>query len=544
MPFIPALLLILDGYGLAPRSSGNAVSLARTPHLDRLIGSSEALCPGVVRLGASGRAVGLPAGYMGNSEVGHLNIGAGRVVNQDMTRIDLAVESGALATNPALTDLLAAIGKSGGRLHLLGLLSDGGVHSHVRHLEALMRIAVQSGVPVLLDLFTDGRDAPPDSGIRFVLELRQIMAGIRSEFGLAGPGGVSRLRLATLCGRYYAMDRDRRWDRVRKAWDLLTRGTGRYSDDPCAALAAAYRQGETDEFFAPHLFGEPEDVRIRDGDGLFFFNFRADRARELVSAFHCPDFTGFERERIPELAGLATMTAYDSTFAVPVAFPGEHLRQTLGEVVSNLGLRQLRIAETEKYAHVTYFFSGGREAPFPGEERILVDSPRDVPTYDLKPEMSVHEVTARLLAAGQAGSGGRPHDFVVCNFANPDMVGHTGNIEASIRALEAVDVCVGRVLEFVRKRGWLLLVTADHGNSEELLDAQGRAQTAHTCNETPFLVLDGRNGALLPLYGPGRLGDIAPTLLGLWGVTPPPVMTGRDLSRPETSQTGMMEDRP
>ncbi len=544
MPFVPAILLILDGYGLAPYSSGNAIALARTPHLDRLIGPSEALRSGVIRLAASGRAVGLPPGYMGNSEVGHLNIGAGRVVDQDMTRIDLAAESGALATNPALTELLGAIRNSGGRLHLLGLLSDGGVHSHIRHLEALMRIAVQAGVPVLLDLFMDGRDAPPDSGIRFVSDLRQSMSRIRSEFGSETSDGVSPLRLATLCGRYYAMDRDKPWDRVQKAWALLARGEGRYSDDPCAALSAAYGRGETDEFFAPHVFGEPEEIRIRDGDGLFFFNFRADRAHELAGAFLCSDFTGFERERVPELAGLATMTAYDSSFDVPVAFPKEHLRQTLGEVVSDLGLRQLRIAETEKYAHVTYFFNGGREAPFPGEDRILVDSPRDVPTYDLKPEMSVHEVTRRLLAVEQPGNGGLPHDLVVCNFANPDMVGHTGNIGATVRALEAVDTCVGRIVEFVKKRGWRLLVTADHGNSEELLDTQGGPHTAHTCNETPFLVLDGGTGDLLPLYGSGRLGDIAPTLLGLWGITPPLVMTGRDLGKPDTSQTGTTENRP
>ncbi len=530
MTFTPTLLLILDGYGLAPASAGNAVSLAKTPCLDRLIGLPEASRPGVARLEASGRAVGLPAGYMGNSEVGHLNIGAGRVVYQDMTRIDLAVESGELAANPALAGVLAAVGQSKGRLHLLGLLSDGGVHSHIRHLKALVDIALRAGVPVLLDLFTDGRDTPPTSGAGLVADLRRAMADAENNAGVSA-------RIGTLCGRYYAMDRDKRWERVNIAWDLLTRGVGQRETDPEAALAAAYAAGETDEFLKPRLFGAPDDIRVRDGDGLFFFNFRADRARELASAFHCADFSGFDRGARPRVAGMAAMTSYDAGLDLPVAFARDNLEDTLGETASRLGMRQLRIAETEKYAHVTYFFNGGREDPFPGEDRILVDSPRDVPTYDLKPEMSVAQVTERLLAAWRDGAEGRPYDLIVCNFANPDMVGHTGDIQAAIRALEAVDACVERIEKAVLASGGRLVLTADHGNSEEMLDADGRPQTAHTCNPVPFLVRegsasgdDGTGERPARLRQGGKLGDIAPTLLGLWGITPPAAMTGRNLA--------------
>ncbi len=530
MTFTPTLLLILDGYGLAPASAGNAVSLAKTPCLDRLIGLPEASRPGVARLEASGRAVGLPAGYMGNSEVGHLNIGAGRVVYQDMTRIDLAVESGELAANPALAGVLAAVGQSKGRLHLLGLLSDGGVHSHIRHLKALVDISLRAGVPVLLDLFTDGRDTPPTSGAGLVADLRRAMADAENNAGVSA-------RIGTLCGRYYAMDRDKRWERVNIAWDLLTRGVGQRETDPEAALAAAYAAGETDEFLKPRLFGAPDDIRVRDGDGLFFFNFRADRARELASAFHCADFSGFDRGARPRVAGMAAMTSYDAGLDLPVAFARDNLEDTLGETASRLGMRQLRIAETEKYAHVTYFFNGGREDPFPGEDRILVDSPRDVPTYDLKPEMSVAQVTERLLAAWRDGAEGRPYDLIVCNFANPDMVGHTGDIQAAIRALEAVDACVERIEKAVLASGGRLVLTADHGNSEEMLDADGRPQTAHTCNPVPFLVRegsasgdDGTGERPARLRQGGKLGDIAPTLLGLWGITPPAAMTGRNLA--------------
>ena len=524
MPLTPTLLLILDGYGIAPASRGNAVSLARTPNLDRLIGLPEARRPGVVRINASGRAVGLPDGYMGNSEVGHLNIGAGRIVYQDMTRIDLAVEDGSLASNPAVVGLLAALRQSGGRLHLLGLLSDGGVHSHIRHLEALMNIALAAGVPVLLDMFMDGRDTPPAKGVDF---LRELQAAADRGQALATDGAT--VRINTLCGRYYAMDRDKRWDRVKLAWDLLVHGQGERVADAEAAIRAAYAKGESDEFIKPRLLGEADDCRVRDGDGLFFFNFRADRARQMVSAFHLADFAGFERGRQPRLAGLATMTSYDAALGVPVAFSKDNLTKTLGEVVSDLGLAQLRIAETEKYAHVTYFFSGGREEPFPGEDRILVESPRDVATYDLKPEMSVRQVTERLLEAWSGGGPAGRYSLVVCNFANPDMVGHTGSVEATVRALEAVDECVGRVVAAVAASGGRLILTADHGNSEELIDAQGQPQTAHTCNPVPLLVQNA-DGTALPLQEGGKLGDIAPTLLALWDVAPPAEMTGDSLT--------------
>lgn len=522
MSLTPTLLLILDGYGLAPAGPGNAASLARTPHIDRLVN-----LPGATRIDASGRAVGLPAGYMGNSEVGHLNIGAGRIVYQDMTRIDVAMESGELAANPVLNELLSAVKKAGGRLHFAGLLSDGGVHSHINHLGALMDIAAAHGVDVRVHAFMDGRDTSPTSGEGFLRDMAQMMERAR-----AAHPGVS-IRPSSLVGRFYAMDRDKRWERVKVAWDLMVRGEGARSDDPVAAVRALYAAGETDEFLKPQLFGDPADVCVRDGDGLFFFNFRADRGRELVSAFHFPDFDGFDRGRLPALSGLATMTSYDGALHVPVAFPKENLVQTLGEVVSGLGLPQLRIAETEKYAHVTYFFSGGREEPFPHEERILVNSPKDVPTYDLKPQMSVQEVTDRFIEAWGAGSKeGAPYALAVCNLANPDMVGHTGDIEAAVKALEYVDACVGRLTETVLVSGGRVLLTADHGNVEAMLDEAGKPQTAHTCNQVPLVAVERGEGGerALPLRSGGKLGDIAPTLLHMWGVDKPAVMTGESLA--------------
>lgn len=519
MNVIPTLLLILDGYGLAPASAGNAVALAKTPCLNTLIGLPEASRSGVIKLEASGRAVGLPAGYMGNSEVGHLNIGAGRVVWQDMTKIDVALEKGELANNPALQEVLHKVLQSKGRLHFLGLLSDAGVHSHIRHLEGLIRVALSAGVPVMLDLFTDGRDTPPDSGVKFVHMLQLMLESAKNA--TKNPN----VKIGTLCGRFYAMDRDKRWDRVKVAWDMLVHGQATEFDDPEKALAASYARNETDEFVKPLRFGTSKETCVRDGDGLFFFNFRADRAREMVSAFHRADFTEFDRGKCPNLAALATMTSYDATLDVPVAFTKDNLPDTLGEVVSSLGLRQLRIAETEKYAHVTYFFNGGREQAFSNEDRILIDSPRDIPTYDLKPEMSILTVTEKLIAAWQQ----KVYNLVVCNFANPDMVGHTGNLTATINALHSVDSCVSKVLEAVKARGGRLILTADHGNSEEMLDSSGKPHTAHTCNPVPFLIFESTTGELLPLHGKGRLCDIAPTLLHLWGITPPSAMTGHSL---------------
>ena len=505
-PLTPTLLLILDGYGLAEPGPGNAATLARIPNLDRLLDQ-----PNRVALAASGRAVGLPDGYMGNSEVGHLNIGAGRIVYQDMTRIDMAVESGELAKNPVLCELLEHVRASGGRIHFAGLLSDGGVHSHIAHLEALLRIAADYGVPAVVHAFLDGRDTPPTSGVNYVRRLKDCLEETGARFG-------------SMIGRFYAMDRDKRWERVLVAWNMLVHGHGEVVSDPVAALETAYAAGEVDEFLKPRLVGDPQDVILHDGDGLFFFNFRADRARELAAAFHLTDFDGFDRGSMPKLAGIACMTSYDATLHLPVAFAKGNLEQTLGEVVADKGLRQLRIAETEKYAHVTYFFSGGREQSFKGEDRILVNSPRDVATYDLKPQMSAEEVTDRFIEAWNTGI----YTLAVCNLANPDMVGHTGVIPAAIAALETVDACVGRIAAVVAASGGRLVLTADHGNIEEMIDPlTGAPHTAHTCNPVPLVVLDA--GKPVPLKEGGKLGDIAPTILALWGITPPEAMTGTPL---------------
>ncbi|MBQ4615101.1 MAG: 2,3-bisphosphoglycerate-independent phosphoglycerate mutase [Mailhella sp.] len=497
----PTLFLILDGYGLAPAGPGNAAYLANTPTLDRLFS-----LPGVGRLDASGRQVGLPSGFIGNSEVGHLNIGAGRVVYQDMTRIDMAIENGDLFKNPVLLDLMGKVRARGGRIHFCGLLSDGGVHSHIDHLGALLEMAQKEGVPALVHAFLDGRDTPPTSGAGYVERLLPM---------LEKTGG----RLADIIGRFYAMDRDKRWERVNVAWDMLVHGKGEKIDDTVKALEAAYAAGENDEFVKPRIL--LEDSAIRDGDGVFCFNFRADRGRELVHALTDADFSGFERGAVPDMAGVASMTSYEASLdaAVPVAFTKDNLDRTMGEVVAGLGMKQLRIAETEKYAHVTYFFSGGREAPFENEDRILVESPRDVATYDLKPEMSAFEVTDKLLEAWNSGR----YDFVVCNLANPDMVGHTGFIEAAIKACETVDACVERIEKAVSASGGLLCITADHGNVEKMIDEEGRPQTAHTLNQTPFLIYDG--GKAVPVKD-GRLGDIMPTILTYWGVDVPAQMSG------------------
>lgn len=506
MNYIPTILLILDGYGLTDAGAGNAASLAHTPHIDRLLAMS-----GGTMLKASGRAVGLPDGYMGNSEVGHLNIGAGRVVYQQMTRIDVAIEKDELKNNSVLLDLLSKVKQSGGRLHLLGLLSDGGVHSHIQHLEALLIIAKVHNIPVILHLFMDGRDTGPTDGLKFMHRLVDFLHTTKSG------------AIGSLCGRFYAMDRDKRWDRIKISWDVIVHGVGIQRDDPIEALQQAYANGETDEFIKPRIIGTKEESLVQDGDGLLFFNFRADRIRELVSAFVSPVFDMFDRGYVPQLSGIATMTAYDSSFTIPVLFSQENVTQTLGEIVSGLGVLQLRIAETEKYAHVTYFFNGGREEPFSGEERILVQSPKDVLTYDLKPEMSVQEVTRRLLEAWES----KKFLLVVCNFANPDMVGHTGNIEASIKALEAVDVCVGRIEEAVAAIHGCFILTADHGNVEEMLDASGKPQTSHSCNPVPLVIL--MDGKSIPLHPGGKLGDIAPTILDIWHVPRPHEMDGKSL---------------
>jgi 2,3-bisphosphoglycerate-independent phosphoglycerate mutase len=509
-------LVILDGWGLAPPGPGNAVSLADTPVFDELWDRHPH-----TELTACGRAVGLPEGQMGNSEVGHLNLGAGQVVRQDLTRIDDAVEDGAFAENPALRDACASARESG-RLHLLGLVSDGGVHASMDHLGALIELAADHGVPdVVLHGFTDGRDTLPDSGAGHVAT---------AERWLRVRGG----RIATVTGRYYAMDRDRRWDRTRLAYDALVHGLpaplGADQDDfsgpgqtphaPSgeAAVRAAYERGETDEFIRPTLVGE--EGRIRDGDAVVFFNFRPDRARQLTRALAELGFSEFDRAAAPRVL-LTTLTEYQEDWSYPVAFPPERPGATLASVLADRGMRQLHVAETEKYPHVTYFFNGGEEHEQAGEERRLVDSPRDVPTYDHKPEMSAEAAASAFVE--RWGEGGC--SFGIINFANPDMVGHTGVIPAAVAAIEAVDAQLGRVVEAVHAAGGACIVTADHGNADNMLEPDGSPNTAHSLNPVPLVV----TADVPALRDGGILADVAPTVLDLLGVEQPAPMTGQSL---------------
>lgn len=504
----PTFLVILDGWGLAPAGEGNAASLAHTPTLDMILNHKN-----FSKLHCSGRAVGLPKGFMGNSEVGHTNIGAGRVVYQDMTRIDIAIEENTLAQNASIRELIAKTKAKGGKLHYMGLLSDGGVHSHIEHLFALLAIAREAGVDVCVHAFMDGRDTSPTSGAGFIGMLQAKLAQL-------GHG-----KIGTIIGRYYAMDRDKRWDRTQIAWNALTKGEGLQVNDPVKALEDAYAAGETDEFIKPRIVTSPggEPAFIKDGDGIFFFNFRADRARQITRCFYSDDFSEFERKPRPVLAGFATMTPYDETMPLPVAFKHEDIPMVLGEVVANLGLKQLRIAETEKYAHVTYFFNGGREEPFTGEDRKLIPSPRDVATYDLKPGMSAVEVAENFMREWEKNRYG----LIVCNFANPDMVGHTGVISAAIEALHTVDGCMEKICKFAKENNCRLLVTADHGNVEEMLTPEHSPMTAHSLNMVPFVILDDElNISMRP---EGKLADIAPTILDLWRVEKPSVMTGESM---------------
>ncbi len=507
MSVTSTLLLILDGWGIAPAGSGNAASIAKTPNIDSLLAS----CPHS-ELTASGRAVGLPEGYMGNSEVGHLNIGAGRIVYQDMTRIDVAIEDGSFAKNDALTTLLAKVKASSGRLHLAGLLSDGGVHSHINHLFALCDMAAQAGVPVMVHCLLDGRDTPPDSGMKYVEMLEEKLSTLPSQ------------KIAALYGRFYAMDRDKRWDRVSQAFSMMVHGEGPKASGAKEALKASYDAGVLDEFVKP-VWVCGDKPGLQDGDGVFFFNFRADRMREIVGALTRKNFTDFDRGEMPALCGAASMTSYDSELTIPVAFPDQDIPHVLGEVVSKAGLHQLRLAETEKYAHVTYFFNGGVEEPFPNEERILVPSPRSVATYDLAPAMSAREVTDRFVEAWSSGS----FDLVVCNLANGDMVGHTGIIPAAVTACETVDECVGRMVEAVKQRKGRMILIADHGNCEKMLDESGKPHTAHTTNPVPCILLDG-TGKKYTLQN-GKLADVAVTILSLWGLQVPSEMNGACLAK-------------
>ncbi|MFO0625195.1 MAG: 2,3-bisphosphoglycerate-independent phosphoglycerate mutase [Polyangiales bacterium] len=506
-PRPPMVLVILDGFGDRADREANAVRLARTPNLDAL----SARYPRTV-IGTSGPDVGLPPGQMGNSEVGHMNFGAGRIAMMDISRIDAAVAEGSLARNPQIADALAVARAKGGALHLLGLVSDGGVHSSLDHLVALVEAASQEGVRVAVHAFLDGRDTPPRSAEKYLQRLDKALQG----------RGV----IATLSGRYWAMDRDQRWERVQRAHAAITTAAAPRVATWREALRAAYDAGQSDEFVEPAVLGDYAGVR--DGvDAALFFNFRPDRAREISQALTAETFAHFDRGASPRYARFVCMTSYDPQLGLPVAFPKEVFPQLFPEVIAAAGLAQFRCAETEKYAHVTYFFNGGRESPYPGEARAMVPSPRDIATYDLKPEMSAAEVSAKTCEAIRSGA----YAFVLVNFANPDMVGHTGSLPAAIAAVEAVDRGVGEVVRATLEVHGTVIVTADHGNCETMIDpVTGGAHTAHTTNPVPlWLVGDafaGRGDVLRP---GGRICDVAPTMLSLLGLAQPAEMTGRSL---------------
>jgi 2,3-bisphosphoglycerate-independent phosphoglycerate mutase len=501
------MLIIRDGWGINPNGSasakadGNATLLAKTPfheHLYRDYPWS--------RLSASGMDVGLPVGQMGNSEVGHLNLGAGRIVYQDFTRINKAIEDGELASNPVINEAFDHAKNS--RLHFLGLVSDGGVHSHQDHLIALVKEAADRGVKeILIHAITDGRDTSPTGGANYVSTVEKAVSACGAK-------------IATVVGRYYAMDRDQRWDRNKLAWDAIVLGRGPKADGtPETAIRRRYEAGETDEFLKPLIFSHPDEQRIRDADVVFFFNFRADRGRQLSRAFLLPDFSGFDREATPQVY-YVTMTVYDKTFKCAVAFQPQSLEKILGEVASAAGKKQLRIAETEKYPHVTYFFNGGVEVAYPGEDRVIVPSPK-VATYDLKPEMSAPEVTKQVVERMAA------YDLIILNFANPDMVGHTGVVEAGVKAVETIDHCLQRVIEELLRLKGKALVTADHGNCELMRNPDGSPNTAHTTNLVHFIyVAEDANEFEVK---DGILADVAPTLLSLLNLPVPPQMTGLNL---------------
>jgi 2,3-bisphosphoglycerate-independent phosphoglycerate mutase len=500
LPAPSAALIILDGWGLAPDGPGNAVSLAKTPVFDELWSSYPH-----TELTAWGRAVGLPEGQMGNSEVGHLNLGAGAVVMQDLTRIDEAVKDGELARNGILSRAFT----DAPRVHLIGLVSDGGVHSGFGHLEALISLAAEQGVAdLVLHAFTDGRDTLPSAGADFLAEVESWMAD-------AGVG-----RVGSVIGRYYAMDRDSRWERIQLAYDLLVHGRAEHAADSAVeAIRGAYAREETDEFIKPVTIGEA--ACIRPGDSVFAFNFRPDRMREITQALAEPGFEEVDRGGRDPIERYATMTEYEEGWPYPVAFPPEHPSTTLSSVLAERGARQLHVAETEKYPHVTYFFNGGEERPCEGERREMVPSPRDVPTYDKKPQMSAREAAGAFVEAWKADSP----TFGIINFANADMVGHTGVIEAAVEAIETVDGCLGEVVAAVQASGGVCVVTADHGNADHMLEPDGSPNTAHSMNPVPLIVtVPG-----LSLRDGGVLADVAPTLLGLLGIEQPEAMTGRSL---------------
>jgi 2,3-bisphosphoglycerate-independent phosphoglycerate mutase len=514
------VLVVLDGFGERPQMDGNAIRLAKTPRLAKIYGGSS-----WTLIGASGNDVGLPDGQMGNSEVGHLNLGAGRIVYQDIVRIDRGVKDGTFYSNKVIVDTIEAVKRTGGTLHLLGLTSPGNVHAALEHAYAVCETAKRRGFDrVMWHAFLDGRDTPPRSAAGYLRE-------VAAQLNKIGVG-----KLASAVGRYYAMDRDKRWDRLEVAWKMLTRGEGKVVDDLAAAVEAAYSGANnadgkdlTDEFVKPLVMRGPDGkalATLRDGDACFFWNFRADRARQLTLALHAPEFPHFDRTPRPTLAAFATMTQYDAKLEVPAAFPPQSLDMILGEVLSKAGVSQLRTAETEKYAHVTYFFNGGVEAAFPGEERKLVPSNRQVATYDLAPEMSAAPVTDGVVSAIEQSSDAGGPQFILVNYANPDMVGHTGMLKPAISAIETIDACLGRIADAAEAAGAGLFITADHGNCETMIDPEtGQPHTAHTTNPIPFIVtgpgLSGRK-----LRSGARLCDVAPTILEYLGIQQPPQMDG------------------
>lgn len=493
-------LVILDGFGLRDEREGNAFALANTPVLDRLLSEFP-----MILLETSGRVVGLPEGIMGNSEVGHLNIGAGRIVRQDLVRINEAIQDGTFHQHPVLREQIRKVKSDpGSTFHVVGLCSDAGVHSHLDHLKAILDTARDEGLSrILYHAVMDGRDTSPSAGKQYLAVVQRWL----DEMGLGA--------IATVVGRYYLMDRDRRWDRTEKAYRMLVHGEGEAFPSVMDAIETSYAQKTGDEFVTPKIIGQ--GGRVRSGDSMLMINFRADRMRQIVQSFIQPDFTEFAVE--PLDVDVRTMTMYDETFGIPLLFPPEKMANLFPEVLSKAGYRQLRLAETEKYAHVTYFFNGGNERTFPGEERILVPSPR-VATYDLKPSMSAVEVTDKAVEAIESGK----YEVVICNYANPDMVGHTGIMEAAMEAMETIDVCIGRVLEAVEGRGGGLFLTSDHGNIETMLDADGSPHTAHTTRQVPFIMVVPDDN--LGLAGNGKLADIAPTILTYLNLEVPSEMTG------------------
>ncbi len=508
----PVVLVILDGWGIAPEGPGNAISAANTPNMDRYLTEYPN-----TKLRCWGEDVGLPDGQMGNSEVGHLNIGAGFVVYQSITRIDRSISDGFFGEIPVFQRAIDHARQTGGKLHLIGLIGDGGVHAHHRHWRGLLDLCRERSFDnVVVHAITDGRDTEPTSGVKFMRTLVQDLED--TEVG----------RVGTVSGRYYSMDRDKRWDRTRRAWEALVHGRGADAPDPVAAIERSYERGTTDEFIEPVIISG-SDPTVEDGDALVFVNFRADRMRQIVSAFAQADFDAFDREAIPSDVFIATMTQYEPDFSVEVAFPPEDVLNPLARVISDAGLRQFHSAETEKYAHVTYFINGGREEPFPGEDRTMIQSP-NVATYDLQPEMSAPEVTAAAVGA----IASKDYQFVVINYANGDMVGHTGVFDAAVTAIEAVDQGLGQVVDATLTAGGCVIATADHGNAEEMLiPGTGDVWTAHTMNPVPLVLIspdesDVRNAKLVD---EGRLADIAPTILRLLDLDQAPEMTGISLHK-------------